>query len=76
MDFMNYYRQKMRREKICVNQHQIYVLENTNSRTYSAKLLLLHTLWKPLFHFKLFEILIFIFEFLCGTNVGRIMRMK
>lgn len=66
----------MRCEKICVNQHQVFVLESTNPRTYSTKLLLLHTFWKPVLHFKLFQILIFIFQFLCGTNVGRIMRRK
>lgn len=67
---------RKQREKICVNQHQVFVLKNTNARTYNTKLLLLHTFWKPLFCFKLFEILIFIFQFLCETNVGRIMRRE
>lgn len=63
-------------KKICVNQHQVFVMKNTNARTYNTKLLLLHTFWKPLFCFKPFEILIFIFQFLCETNVGRIMRRE
>lgn len=63
--------------KIAVNQHQIFVLESTNPNTYSTKLLPSHTLWKPCWHFKLFEIFIFFyFQILRRTNMVRNIRRK